>query len=124
MPVKVQSMTPNAENEQEEESSPTAGWEEMEESFVASSTGEGMEVIDMVEPEDSETLSNSALKDLLLDLTLLLKIVSVVFLMHDIELEIISVITNDNNLNICLCFMITYWTIQLVFTQPHPRELN
>ncbi|TRZ10439.1 hypothetical protein HGM15179_016664 [Zosterops borbonicus] len=70
-------MIPTAENEQEQESSPTAGWEEMEESFVASSTGEGMEVIDMVEPEGSETLSNSALKDLLLDLSLLIKIVLV-----------------------------------------------
>lgn len=55
------------------------GWEEMEESFVASSTGEGMEVIDMVEPEGSETLSNSALKDLLLDLALLVKIVFVLW---------------------------------------------
>lgn len=78
----------------------------------------------MVEPEGSETLSNSALKDLLLDLALLLNIAVGFFLVHDIELEIISVITNDNNLNICLCFMITYWTIQLVFTQPHSRELN
>lgn len=47
----------------------------MEEIFVASSTGEGMEVIDMVQPEGSETLSNSAVKDLLSDLALLLKIV-------------------------------------------------
>lgn len=47
----------------------------MEEIFVASSTGEGMEVIDMVQPEGSETLSDSAVKDLLLDLALLLKIV-------------------------------------------------
>lgn len=96
----------------------------MEESFVASSTGEGMEVIDMVEPEGSETLSNSALKDLLSDLSLLLKIVLVGLFMHDMELEIISGIMNDNNLNIYLSFMITYWTIQLLFTQPHPRELN
>lgn len=47
----------------------------MEEAFVASSTGEGMEVIDMVQPEDSETWSNSAVKDLLLNLALLLEIV-------------------------------------------------
>lgn len=91
---------------------------------MASSTGEGMEVIDMVEPEDSEALSNSALKDLLLDPALLLKIVFGFFLMHDIELDIISMIMNDNYLYIYLCFMITYWTIQLFFTQQHPRELN
>uniref|UniRef100_A0A8C7E898 Uncharacterized protein n=1 Tax=Nothoprocta perdicaria TaxID=30464 RepID=A0A8C7E898_NOTPE len=45
-----------------------AGWEEMEETFVASSTGEGMEVIDMVQDEDSERLRNSAVKDMLSDL--------------------------------------------------------
>ncbi|RMC07564.1 hypothetical protein DUI87_17038 [Hirundo rustica rustica] len=124
IPAKIQSTIRNAENEQEQESSPRAGWEEMEESFVASSTGEGMEVIDMVEPEDSEALSNSALKDLLLDPALLLKIVFGFFLMHDIELDIISVIMNDKYLYIYLCFRITYWTIQLFFTQQHPRELN
>lgn len=42
---------------------------------MASSTGEGMEVIDMVQPEGSETLSNSAVQDLLFDLALLVKIV-------------------------------------------------
>uniref|UniRef100_A0A8C4K817 Uncharacterized protein n=1 Tax=Dromaius novaehollandiae TaxID=8790 RepID=A0A8C4K817_DRONO len=47
-----------------------AGWEQMEETFVASSTGEGMEVIDMVQDEDSERLRNSAVKDMLLDLAL------------------------------------------------------
>lgn len=51
----------------------------MEESFVASSTGEGMEVIDMVEHEGSEILNNSAVKDLLLDLALLLRTVFWVF---------------------------------------------
>ncbi|KAF4794989.1 hypothetical protein TURU_096955 [Turdus rufiventris] len=86
VPVKIQSMTRTADNEQEEEISPTAGWEEMEETFVASSTGEGMEIIDMVEPEGSETLSNSAVKDLLLD-PLLLEI-ALFLLMHDIEIEI------------------------------------
>lgn len=58
----------------------------MEETFVASSTGEGMEIIDMVEPEGSETLSNSAVKDLLLD-PLLIEI-ALFLLMHDIEIEI------------------------------------
>lgn len=53
---------------------------------MASSTGEGMEIIDMVEPEGSETLSNSAVKDLLLD-PLLLEI-ALFLLMHDIEIEI------------------------------------
>ncbi|CAN8195384.1 unnamed protein product [Coccothraustes coccothraustes] len=79
-PVKSQSMIRTAENEQEEENSPTEEWEEMEESFVASSTGEGMEVIDMVEHDSSEILNNSAGKDLLLDLALLLRIIFWVFL--------------------------------------------
>ncbi|XP_008929543.2 LLLL and CFNLAS motif-containing protein 1-like [Manacus vitellinus] len=80
-PVKSQIMIHTAKNGQQEGNSPSAvtGWEEMEETFVASSTGEGMEVIDMVQPEDSETLSNAAVKDLLLDLALSLKIGSVVF---------------------------------------------
>lgn len=47
---------------------------------MASSTGEGMEVIDMVEHEGSEILNNSAVKDLLLDLALLLRTVFWVFL--------------------------------------------
>lgn len=85
---------------------------------MASSTGEGMEIIDMVEPEGSQTLSNSAVNDLLLDLALLK--IALFCLMHDIELEIISVIMNDNNLNIYLSFMTTYWTIQLIFTNHIP----
>lgn len=50
----------------------------MEETFVASSTGEGMEVIDMVQHEDSEGLRNSAVKDLVLDLALALSTGSIV----------------------------------------------
>lgn len=42
----------------------------MEETFVASSTGEGMEVINMVQYEDSERLRNSVAEDLLFDLAL------------------------------------------------------
>ncbi|KAJ7422352.1 hypothetical protein WISP_38346 [Willisornis vidua] len=99
-PVKSQTMTHTAKNgqqeanslpmihstkdEQQEGSSSSAvpGWEEMVEAFVASSTGEGMEVIDMVQPEDSETLSNSAVKDLLLDLALSLNIGSIVLVFY------------------------------------------
>uniref|UniRef100_A0A8C3P4V5 Uncharacterized protein n=1 Tax=Chrysemys picta bellii TaxID=8478 RepID=A0A8C3P4V5_CHRPI len=40
-----------------------AGWEQMEETFVASSTGEGMEVIDMVQNEDAQRLRNAVVKD-------------------------------------------------------------
>lgn len=42
------------------------------------------------------------------------------FFMHELEVEIISVIMNDDNLNIYLCFMITFWTIQLFFTNHIP----
>uniref|UniRef100_A0A8C0G5F2 Uncharacterized protein n=1 Tax=Chelonoidis abingdonii TaxID=106734 RepID=A0A8C0G5F2_CHEAB len=42
-----------------------AGWEQMEETFVASSTGEGMELIDMVQNEDAQRLRNAVVKDLL-----------------------------------------------------------
>lgn len=53
----------------------------MEETFVASSTGKEMEAIDMVEHDDSQTLGNSAVKDLSLDLTLALSVGSVVLLL-------------------------------------------
>lgn len=49
----------------------------MEETFVASSTGEGMEVIDMAESEDSQLLGNAAVKDMLLDLAVSLNTASV-----------------------------------------------
>uniref|UniRef100_A0A493TWL9 Uncharacterized protein n=1 Tax=Anas platyrhynchos platyrhynchos TaxID=8840 RepID=A0A493TWL9_ANAPP len=68
-----------------------AGWEQMEETFVASSTGEGMELINMVQQEDYQRLRNSAVKDLLLN-----------------QCEIIVVVTDDGNVNIYLCFKITY----------------
>uniref|UniRef100_A0A803YHU4 Uncharacterized protein n=1 Tax=Meleagris gallopavo TaxID=9103 RepID=A0A803YHU4_MELGA len=58
-------------------------WEKMEETFVASSTGEGMELINMVQQEDSQRM-NSAVKNLLIK------------------------VMDDGNLNIYLCFMITY----------------
>uniref|UniRef100_A0A672UK12 Uncharacterized protein n=1 Tax=Strigops habroptila TaxID=2489341 RepID=A0A672UK12_STRHB len=64
---------------------PGKDWEQMEETFVASSTGEGTEVIDMVQHKDSQRLRNSAVKDL-----------------HEIIAMVI-----DNNLNIYLCFMIS-----------------
>lgn len=49
----------------------------MEETFVASSTGEGMEVINMAESEDSQQLGNAAVKDILLDLAISLNTASV-----------------------------------------------
>lgn len=49
----------------------------MEETFVASSTGEGMEVINMAESEDSQQLGNAAVKDILLDLVISLNTASV-----------------------------------------------
>lgn len=49
----------------------------MEETFVASSTGEGMEVINMAESEDSQQLGNTAVKDILLDLIISLNTASV-----------------------------------------------
>lgn len=55
-----------------------AGWEEMEETFVASSTGEGMEVINMMQSDESQRLRNSAVKDLLLDLAISLNTGSIV----------------------------------------------
>ncbi|KYO37497.1 hypothetical protein Y1Q_0015241 [Alligator mississippiensis] len=61
-----------------EEGSPPAGWEEMEETFVASSTGEGMEVINMMQSDESQRLRNSAVKDLLLDLAISLNTGSIV----------------------------------------------
>uniref|UniRef100_A0A8D0BPA7 Uncharacterized protein n=1 Tax=Salvator merianae TaxID=96440 RepID=A0A8D0BPA7_SALMN len=63
----------------------------MEETFVASSTGEGMEVINMAESDDSQRLGNAAVKDILLDLP-----------------EVLAVIMDEENLNIYLCFMIAY----------------
>lgn len=47
----------------------------MEETFVASSTGEGMELINMVQQEDYQRLRNSAVKDLLLNQALFLNII-------------------------------------------------
>uniref|UniRef100_A0A452GQR9 Uncharacterized protein n=1 Tax=Gopherus agassizii TaxID=38772 RepID=A0A452GQR9_9SAUR len=60
------------------------GWEQMEETFVASSTGEGMELIDMVQNEDAQRLRNSVVKDLLLDLAISLNTGSIMlfFLCH------------------------------------------
>uniref|UniRef100_A0A670JYY2 Uncharacterized protein n=1 Tax=Podarcis muralis TaxID=64176 RepID=A0A670JYY2_PODMU len=67
----------------------------MEETFVASSTGEGMEVIDMAESEDSQLLGNAAVKDMLLDLAVSLNTASVMlFFLY--------------NMNIYLCFMIAF----------------
>ncbi|XP_033029241.1 LLLL and CFNLAS motif-containing protein 1-like [Lacerta agilis] len=53
------------------------GGGKMEETFMASSTGEGMEVIDMAESEDSQLLGNAAVKDMLLDLAVSLNTASV-----------------------------------------------
>ncbi|KAH0628529.1 hypothetical protein JD844_009842 [Phrynosoma platyrhinos] len=49
----------------------------MEEKFVASSTGEGMEVINMAETENFQQLGNAAVKDILLDLAISLNTASV-----------------------------------------------
>jgi len=46
----------------------------MEESFVASSTGEGMELINMVQQDETQRMKNSAVKNRLLYLTLSLNI--------------------------------------------------
>ena len=54
----------------------------MEETFVASSTGEGMELINMVQQEDYQRLRNSAVKDLLLDQSLFLNISIVVLFLQ------------------------------------------
>uniref|UniRef100_A0A8B9IIJ1 Uncharacterized protein n=1 Tax=Anser cygnoides TaxID=8845 RepID=A0A8B9IIJ1_ANSCY len=59
-----------------------AGWEQMEETFVASSTGEGMELINMVQQEDYQRLRNSAVKDLLLDQSLFLNISIIVLFLQ------------------------------------------
>ncbi|KAL8202725.1 UNVERIFIED_CONTAM: hypothetical protein K2H54_023584 [Gekko kuhli] len=53
------------------------GGGKMEETFVASSTGEGMEVIDMAQSEDAQRLGNAAVKDILLDLAISLNTASV-----------------------------------------------
>ncbi|XP_009328120.1 PREDICTED: uncharacterized protein C7orf34 homolog [Pygoscelis adeliae] len=79
IPLKSQTMIHTAKNGQQEGNNPSAGWEQMEEIFVASSTGKGMDVIDMVQHEDSQRLRNSAVKDLLLDLALCLNTGSIVF---------------------------------------------
>uniref|UniRef100_A0A8B9VC62 Uncharacterized protein n=2 Tax=Anas TaxID=8835 RepID=A0A8B9VC62_9AVES len=81
----------NPRKDQGKETESAAGWEQMEETFVASSTGEGMELINMVQQEDYQRLRNSAVKDLLLN-----------------QCEIIVVVTDDGNVNIYLCFKITY----------------
>lgn len=54
----------------------------MEETFVASSTGEGMELINMVQQEDYQRLRNSAVKDLLLDQSLFLNISIIVLFLQ------------------------------------------
>lgn len=38
------------------------------------------------------------------------------FFMGEIKHEIISMVMDDNNLNIYICFMITYWAAWLLFT--------
>ncbi|XP_067424414.1 sperm-egg fusion protein LLCFC1 [Emydura macquarii macquarii] len=70
IPSKSQTMFQGAKDRKQEGRSPPAGWGQMEETFVASSTGEGMEVIDMVQSEEEQRLRNSVMKDLLLDLAI------------------------------------------------------
>uniref|UniRef100_A0A8C3JGR6 Uncharacterized protein n=1 Tax=Calidris pygmaea TaxID=425635 RepID=A0A8C3JGR6_9CHAR len=57
---------------------PVTAWKQMEEIFVISSVGEGTEVIDMVQHDDSQRLRNSAVKDLQLDVALSLNTCSIV----------------------------------------------
>ncbi|CAM9648750.1 unnamed protein product [Bubo scandiacus] len=72
IPLKSETVIHTAKNGQREGNNQSAGWEQMEETFVASSAGEGMEMINMVQHEDSQRLRNSVVKDLLLDLALFL----------------------------------------------------
>lgn len=46
------------------------------------------------------------------------------FFMCDIKHEIISLVMDDNNLNIHLCFMITYWAAWFLFTNCSPGNLQ
>ncbi|KAJ6653589.1 hypothetical protein lerEdw1_009023 [Lerista edwardsae] len=94
------------ENDKKQE----GGLGKMEETFVASSTGEGMEVINMAQSEDYDQLGNAAVKDLLLDLAISLNTASVMlfFFMRDIEPEVLAMVMEEDNMNLYLRFMIAY----------------